>query len=291
MKKVKSKLSSVRSMITPKKCAAVFSASVIALSSVTCAAQFYNGDDVDLLKDRAVGQKTLIELSESYLSAYEDDNISVFDIHESVSSLNGLEIVSSPEMSEESTQPESGKQKESDVTEEKTTSAEKTTAAATEEEKQTQAVSTTAPLSENMEVEAVNAPDAAGGGYTFSQLGINQISDIPIPDDILFDENGIPLNYSRVLTGRATAYSMGTMTATGTSVHPGVVAVNPNIIPYGSKMYIVTSDGSGYVYGYASAEDTGGFIYMENGPLVDIYVSSYDQACSWGNRPVTVYIF
>lgn len=294
MKKVKSKLSSVRSMIMPKRCAAVFSASVIALSSVTCAAQFSLDSDaaVNLLNGGAVGQKTLIELSESYLSPYADNNISVFDIPESVSSVNGEECVSAAEMTQEITQPESGKQKETDVTEEKTTSAEKTTAAATEEEKQTQAVSTTAPSSENMEVEAANAPaEAAGGGYTFSQLGINQMSDIQVPDDILFDENGVPLNYSRVLTGRATAYNMGTTTATGTRVHPGVVAVNPNIIPYGSKMYIVASDGSGYVYGYASAEDTGGFIYWNNAPLVDMYVNSYDDACVWGNRPVTVYIF
>ena len=97
------------------------------------------------------------------------------------------------------------------------------------------------------------------------------------------------MNYSYKVTGRATAYSMGTTTATGTSVHEGVVAINPRNIPYGSKMYIVASDGT--VYGYSSAEDTGGFIYWNNAPVVDLYVNSKSQAYAWGNRQVTMYIF
>ena len=125
--------------------------------------------------------------------------------------------------------------------------------------------------------------------FTFEELGLTQISDIDVPDDILFDENGVPLNYSYKVKGRATAYSMGTTTATGTSVHEGVVAVNPRNIPYGSTMYIVASDGT--VYGYSSAEDTGGFIYWDNAPIVDLYVNSKSQAYAWGNREVTMYIF
>lgn len=125
--------------------------------------------------------------------------------------------------------------------------------------------------------------------FTFEELGLTQISDIEIPDDILFDENGVPVNYSYKVTGRATAYSMGTTTATGTSVHEGVVAINPRNIPYGSKMYIVASDGT--VYGYSSAEDTGSFIYWNNAPVVDLYVNSKSQAYAWGNREVTMYIF
>lgn len=125
--------------------------------------------------------------------------------------------------------------------------------------------------------------------FTFEELGLTQMSDIEVPDDILFDENGVPLNYSYKVTGRATAYSMGTTTATGTSVHEGVVAVNPRKIPYGSKMYIVASDGT--VYGYSSAEDTGGFIYWDNAPVVDLYVNSKSEAYAWGNRAVTMYIF
>ncbi len=127
-------------------------------------------------------------------------------------------------------------------------------------------------------------------GYTFEQLGLTQISDIPVPDTVKFDENGIPLEYKQKLSGKSTTYIMGHTTATGTPVHPGVVAVNPRIIPYGSKMYIVANDGSGAVYGYCSAEDTGGFIYMSNGPLVDLYVWTMQDVYAWGNHPVDVYI-
>lgn len=127
-------------------------------------------------------------------------------------------------------------------------------------------------------------------GYTFEQLGLTQISDIPVPDTVKFDENGIPLEYKQKLSGKSTTYIMGHTTATGTPVHPGVVAVNPKIIPYGSKMYIVANDGSGAVYGYCSAEDTGGFIYMSNGPLVDLYVWTMQDVYAWGNHPVDVYI-
>lgn len=127
-------------------------------------------------------------------------------------------------------------------------------------------------------------------GYTFEQLGLTQISDIPVPDSVKFDENGIPLEYKQKLSGKSTTYIMGHTTATGTPVHPGVVAVNPKIIPYGSKMYIVANDGSGAIYGYCSAEDTGGFIYMSNGPLVDLYVWTMQDVYAWGNHPVDVYI-
>ena len=54
-------------------------------------------------------------------------------------------------------------------------------------------------------------------------------------------------------------------------------------------MYITSSDGS-IVYGYAVAEDTGGFIYWENGATVDLYMHSYDDCCSWGWRSANIYI-
>ena len=124
---------------------------------------------------------------------------------------------------------------------------------------------------------------------TFSSTGYYQTSVIPVPDSILFDSNGRPVNYRKVLHGTATAYYGGTMTATGSSVYPGIVAVNPSIIPYGTKMYVVSDDG--WVYGYADAQDTGGFIYWSNGPLLDLYMSSYNECVQWGKRSVTVYIF
>lgn len=156
-----------------------------------------------------------------------------------------------------------------------------------EEESETQQFSR--QLSAESESEETEIVEEEKTEFSFEELGLTQISDIDVPDDILFDENGIPVNYSYKITGRATAYSMGTTTATGTSVHEGVVAVNPRNIPYGSTMYIVASDGT--VYGYSSAEDTGGFIYWNNAPVVDLYVNSETEAYAWGNREVTMYIF
>lgn len=279
MKKVNKILSSVRSMMTTRKCAAVFSASVFALSSVTCVAQVSAVKEAEKALGDSVGQKAVLELSESYLSPNADNNISVLEISSEFFKGSDAECVSNTPAEENSTDSEP----------EVTTKSEETTTKAAVQETQTNAPSTSAPATTQPATQQVDL--VAGGAYTFSQLGITQMSDIPVPDDILFDENGIPLNYSYKLTGKATAYNMGTTTATGTRVHPGVVAVNPNIIPYGSKMYIVASDGSGYVYGYASAEDTGGFIYWDNAPIVDMYVNSYSDACYWGNRPVTVYVF
>lgn len=104
------------------------------------------------------------------------------------------------------------------------------------------------------------------------------------------DHNGNTVSYTNVLTGSATAYyaAEGSYTATGVPVHVGGVAVNPNIIPYGTELYIVSSDGS-VVYGYATAVDTGGAL-MSGEALVDVFYPTYDECVNWGRRNVTVYI-
>lgn len=96
------------------------------------------------------------------------------------------------------------------------------------------------------------------------------------------------MSYSKVLTGCATAYtaSSGALTSTGVPAYVGGVAVNPNIIPYGSKLYIVAD---GYTYGYATAVDTGGAL-MSGSALVDLYMNTYDECINFGRRNVKVYI-
>lgn len=96
------------------------------------------------------------------------------------------------------------------------------------------------------------------------------------------------LSYSKVLTGSATAYtaSSGALTSTGVPAYVGGVAVNPNVIPYGSKLYIVAD---GYTYGYATAVDTGGAL-MSGTALVDLYMSTYDECINFGRRNVKVYV-
>lgn len=106
-------------------------------------------------------------------------------------------------------------------------------------------------------------------------------------------ENGIPVNYEYVLTGKSTAYTAraGSGTYSGRTLEIGTVAVDPNIIPFGSELYIVSSDGS-YVYGYAVAADTGDL--TAHGVLVDLYMGlsseAYGYSCWYGARQVDVYV-
>ncbi|MBQ7687894.1 MAG: 3D domain-containing protein [Clostridia bacterium] len=103
------------------------------------------------------------------------------------------------------------------------------------------------------------------------------------------DENGVPVNYAYCITGNSTAYYSGYITSTGTRPMQGTVAVNPNQIPYGTRMWITSADGR-YVYGLAVAEDTGGFIYFRNGATVDLYMHSEADCINWGWRAVNIYI-
>ena len=87
------------------------------------------------------------------------------------------------------------------------------------------------------------------------------------------------------LTMQSTAYTGGTLTATGTKpvYNPGgisTIAVDPSVIPLGSKVYV-----SGY--GIAIAADTGGAI---NGNIIDLYFNSEADCIAWGRRNVTVEI-
>ncbi len=115
------------------------------------------------------------------------------------------------------------------------------------------------------------------------------ISQMVPPASLTFDENGVPENYLYCIEGKSTAYYGGYMTATGSSVRPGVVAVDPREIPYGTEMWIVSADGR-FTYGFARAEDTGGFIYWPKGATVDLYMNTYADCCVWGWRGVKIYV-
>ena len=64
----------------------------------------------------------------------------------------------------------------------------------------------------------------------------------------------------------------------GRYLSEGYVAVDPDIIPYGSKLYIMTKDGS-WDYGYAIAADTGGAM-LSGRVLVDQYMILMTAAVS-----------
>ncbi|MHB1457667.1 MAG: 3D domain-containing protein [Armatimonadota bacterium] len=69
-------------------------------------------------------------------------------------------------------------------------------------------------------------------------------------------------------------------TANGTKAGYGVVAVDPRVIPLGTKLYV---EG----YGFCIAADTGGAI---KGNRIDLCYETYREAKNYGRRTVTVYI-
>lgn len=111
-----------------------------------------------------------------------------------------------------------------------------------------------------------------------------------IGEDYILLPTGEVLTYTHTSQVRATAYThtdagCDLITATGSRVHIGTVAVDPRYIPYGSRMFIVANDGS-YVYGISEAEDCGGAI---KGDRVDLYFPTYAECMEFGWRNCTIY--
>jgi len=99
---------------------------------------------------------------------------------------------------------------------------------------------------------------------------------------------GAPQNYSRVLDVTATAYGPGPLdngkwndlTYMGGKVKKGVVAVDPNVIPMGTKLWV---EG----YGEAVAEDQGSAI---KGSRIDLAFDNRQEALDYGIQKVKVYV-
>jgi uncharacterized protein YabE (DUF348 family) len=92
---------------------------------------------------------------------------------------------------------------------------------------------------------------------------------------------GNNLRFSRAYDMVATAYThTGYNTSTGIRPYVGVVAVDPSVIPMGSRLYV---EG----YGYGRAMDKGSAI---KGNRIDVFMDTQSQALSWGRRSVKVYL-
>lgn len=146
----------------------------------------------------------------------------------------------------------------------------------------------TGELPQQTNVDPSYAPSSYSGSAGGSSAGANTIL-----------VNGTAYSYKKVLTCTATAYDLSYestgkkpgqsgygITASGTYCKKGTVAVDPSVIPLGTKMYIVSSDGS-VVYGLCTAEDTGGAI---KGNKVDLYYDTRAECLKFGRRSVDVYI-
>lgn len=102
-----------------------------------------------------------------------------------------------------------------------------------------------------------------------------------------------PSKYRKVERYQATAYDASPMdngiwagkTSTGMPLVYGVIAVDPRVIPYGTKMYIESVDGK-YKYGYAIAGDCGGAI---KGKKVDLFFPDRNTCYQFGRRDVNIY--
>ena len=114
------------------------------------------------------------------------------------------------------------------------------------------------------------------------------ISDLKVPEDLVLDKNGIPVDYAYCVKGKATAYTGDPATASGRKPMPGHIAVDPKEFPYGTELYVVSADGS-YVYGYCIAADTGGFVKRGNTDI-DLYMDNVEMCRDWGNRNVKIYV-
>lgn len=82
-------------------------------------------------------------------------------------------------------------------------------------------------------------------------------------------------------TFELTAYHQGDITSTGTTpTENRTVAVDPNVIPYGS---VIEIEG----YGTYIAEDCGGAV---KGNIIDIYMQGYENCINFGRKKANVYI-
>lgn len=95
------------------------------------------------------------------------------------------------------------------------------------------------------------------------------------------NRGGMPDRFVEQMTMLATAYApTGNNTATGTVPELGTIAVDPRVIPLGTRLYVQG-------YGFGTALDTGGAI---KGDRVDLFFDSNREASDWGARNVRIYV-
>ncbi len=103
--------------------------------------------------------------------------------------------------------------------------------------------------------------------------------------------NNAPETYERVIAdGVCTAYYYpeGTFGASGMYMRQGFVAVNTDVIPYGSLLYITSADGS-FTYGWAVAADVGEAM-MDGRVDIDCFFESYNESCYFGKKLMNIYV-
>lgn len=150
-------------------------------------------------------------------------------------------------------------------------------------------------LTENITTQPITEVIAIGTktGVTPEESGIDPMNMLGKPiigDGYIVTPAGDVLTYKSSDIYSATAYNnqdpgCTIWTAIGTLCRVGAIAVDPKVIPYHTKMYIVSNDGR-YIYGEAVAEDCGKSI---KGMKIDLYFDTVQECIQFGIRDCTVY--
>ncbi len=93
------------------------------------------------------------------------------------------------------------------------------------------------------------------------------------------------VGYIKKMNVQATAYTLAEgngdgVTSIGIVPYEGIIAVDPRVIPYRTKVYVPG-------YGFAMAGDTGGAIV---GNKIDLFMHDWHRAIRWGRRNIEIYI-
>lgn len=137
------------------------------------------------------------------------------------------------------------------------------------------------------EIDGVFGPVTAKAVKEFQRNNSLQITGIVDKETFTYLARlaGEPSRYSRSLIMNASAYTAhdpgnGSYTSRGNLLRKGMAAVDPSVIPLGTRLYIKG-------YGYAIADDVGGAI---KGQRIDLAFDSRRDALNFGVQKVTVYI-
>ena len=139
--------------------------------------------------------------------------------------------------------------------------------------------------------EAVENFGYVGNGYqtelaaeTAVEAGMEIIvKTVPVKPVVQTERGAV--QYDKCITMEASAYLPSDgggsgITATGAVARHGIVAVDPRVIPLGTKVFIPG-------YGIAVAADTGGAI---KGQRIDLCMENYYDAIQFGRRDISVYV-
>lgn len=128
-------------------------------------------------------------------------------------------------------------------------------------------------------------------GTAMAEMAVS--GELTIGNGVIITAEGDMLTYTECINVLATAYTCEDrggygITATGTRARVGAIAVDPTVIPYGTRMFIVSSDGE-YIYGVATAEDCGHPDFI-TGYRIDLYYDTEYECVQFGARDCQVYI-